>query len=65
VIREAGRIPVQRDTRYRALRTFGPTVEPDEETALDRITDSASTFGSYAQLTRDPRFRWKLPLARD
>ena len=38
---------------------------PDEETALDRVVDSEATFGSYAQLTHDARFRFKLPVARD
>ena len=65
IIREAGRVPVQRDTRYRRLRTFAATAAPDEETALDRVVDSEATFGSYAQLTRDARFRFKLPVARD
>jgi FO synthase len=65
IIREAGRVPVQRDTRYRRLRTFGATAAPDEQTALDRVVDSEATFGSYAQLTHDSRFRFKLPVARD
>jgi 7,8-didemethyl-8-hydroxy-5-deazariboflavin synthase CofH subunit len=65
IIREAGRVPVQRDTRYRALRTFGTRPEADEETALDRLVDAQAMFGSYAQLTRDARFRFKLPVARD
>jgi FO synthase subunit 2 len=64
VIREAGRIPVQRDTRYRTLRQFAAVEEPGEETTLDRISDSEAVFGSYAQLTRDARFRFKLPLAQ-
>ncbi len=63
VIREADRVPVQRDARYRKLRTFAAAGEPDEETILDRIVDSEATFGSYAQLTQDARFRFKLPVA--
>jgi FO synthase subunit 2 len=63
VIREAGRIPVQRDTRYRTLRQFAASEEPGEETSLDRISDSEAVFGSYTQLTQDARFRFKLPLA--
>jgi len=62
-VRAAGRIPVQRDTRYRAIRVFPETPAPDEETALDRITDPDATFGSYAALTKDARFRFRLPLA--
>jgi FO synthase subunit 2 len=65
IVREAGRIPVQRDTRYRRLRTFAAAPEPDEESALDRIVDSEATFGSYDRLAHDPRFRFKLPVARD
>jgi len=57
VIREAGRVPAQRDTRYRR-------VEAGEESALDRVTDPEATFGSYATLTHDPRFRFRLPVAR-
>jgi FO synthase subunit 2 len=63
IIRDAGRVPVERDTRYRRRRTFGPDPAADEESALDRVTDAEATFGSYAQLTRDARFRFRLPLA--
>jgi FO synthase subunit 2 len=65
LIREAGRVPVQRDTRYRVLRRFAVEVEADEEMALDRVHDATATFGSYAELTHDARFRFKLPVARD
>jgi 2-iminoacetate synthase ThiH len=62
-IREAGRPPVQRDTRYRVIRRFAVEPAPDEETELDRIDDGEARFGSYAALTRDPRFRFRLPVA--
>jgi FO synthase subunit 2 len=65
LIREAGRVPVQRDTRYRRLRQFAAQATPDEETALDRVVDAETTFGSYAQLTHDARFRFRLPVARE
>ena len=65
LIREAGRVPVQRDTGYRTLRAFGAVESPGEDTALDRVINAESTFGSYAQLTHDPRFRFRLPVARD
>src|SRR6185503_11129988 len=65
LVREAGRVPVQRDTRYRRLRTFAATAEPDEESPLDRIVDTEAAFGSYDRLAHDPRFRFKLPVARD
>jgi FO synthase subunit 2 len=61
LIREVGRAPVQRDTRYRTLRSFGPEDRPDDQIALDRVSDATSTFGSYAQLTHDSRFRFHLP----
>ena len=62
VIREAGRVPVQRNTAYRALRTFDAVGAADEETALDRVVDADATFGSYAQLAQDTRFRFRLPV---
>jgi FO synthase subunit 2 len=65
IIREAGRVPVQRDTRYRKIRVFPSLAEAGEETALDRVENSETQFGSYQQLTQDARFRFKLPVARD
>ncbi|HEX4462648.1 MAG TPA: 5-amino-6-(D-ribitylamino)uracil--L-tyrosine 4-hydroxyphenyl transferase CofH [Polyangia bacterium] len=64
VIREAGRVPMQRNTAYRALRTFDAVGMADEETALGRISDSEAEgkFGSYAQLAHDTRFRFRLPV---
>jgi FO synthase subunit 2 len=58
-IRDLGRTPAQRDTRYRLLRSF-PLVDDgtDPEEPLDRIVDPEATFGSFVQLTRDPRFRF-------
>jgi FO synthase subunit 2 len=64
VIRDAGRVPVERDTRYRALRTFSPELDAvDGPEPLDAVEDSESVFGSYEALTRDPRFRFRLGLA--
>ncbi len=58
--REAGRPPAERTTLYRIRRTFGLSPEPDEAPeALDRIEDADATFGSYIQLTRDDRFRFR------
>ena len=58
--REAGRPPAQRTTLYRILETFplAPT-EAEALSALDRIGDPDAAFGSYAQLTRDGRFRFR------
>jgi FO synthase subunit 2 len=62
-IRDAGRLPVQRTTRYGVVKAFGATAEPGEEGPLDAVEDPEATFGSYADLTRDERFRFRLPLA--
>jgi FO synthase subunit 2 len=59
-IRDAGRVPVQRSTRYGVLRTFAPQVEPSEDGPLDAVEDAEAAFGSYNQLTRDERFRFRL-----
>lgn len=58
--REAGRPPAERSTLYRILRPFGLEPGEDEQPeALDRITDAASTFGTYVQLTRDGNHRFR------
>jgi 7,8-didemethyl-8-hydroxy-5-deazariboflavin synthase CofH subunit len=62
-IRDAGRVPVQRTTRYGVVKAFGATTEAGEESPLDAIDDPEAAFGSYAELTRDERFRFRLPLA--
>jgi FO synthase subunit 2 len=62
-IRDAGRRPVQRNTRYGALRTFGADASADEREPLDGVRDAEERFGSYAALTRDARFRFHLPRA--
>lgn len=59
-IRDAGRIPAERSTRYKLLRTFPREVpaegEPPEP--LDRVSEPDATFGSYVALTQDARFRF-------
>jgi len=62
-IRDAGRVPVQRNTRYQALRTFPRERDPDEDGPLDRIDDPDARFGTYAALTEDARFKFRLDLA--
>ena len=60
--REAGRPPAQRNTLYRILRAYDVTPGEDEAQgteALDRIDDAGAAFGSYVQLTRDGRFRFR------
>jgi FO synthase subunit 2 len=62
-IRDAGRVPVQRTTRYGVVKAFAATAEAGEESPLDAIENPESAFGSYAELTRDERFRFRLPVA--
>ena len=58
--REAGRPPAQRNTLYGILRRYEVTPGEDEALeALDRIDDAGAAFGSYVQLTRDGRFRFR------
>lgn len=62
-IRDAGRLPVERSTRYAVLRTFPALAGPDELGPLDSVVDPEATFGTYEQLTHDQRFRFRLPVA--
>ncbi len=57
-IRDAGRVPAQRNTRYELLRRFDDPAQ-DGEDPLDSVEDAEARFGSYAALTRssDSRFR--------
>jgi len=58
-IRDAGRIPVQRDTCYRTIRQFErDAVDGEDSTPLDQVHDGERVFGSYNQLTQDARFRF-------
>jgi hypothetical protein len=57
-----GRIPAERTTLYSIRRRFdGPD---EEETALDRITDSDAVFGSYRKLVESSEFRFEHPAYR-
>jgi FO synthase subunit 2 len=62
-IRAAGRIPMERNTRYQILRTFPADGTADERELLDGIEDPEAVFGSYQQLTRDSRFKFRPPAA--
>jgi 7,8-didemethyl-8-hydroxy-5-deazariboflavin synthase CofH subunit len=57
-IRSAGRVPAQRDTRYRTLRTYDGDAAADPLEPLDAVPADGDALGSYGQLTRDPRFRF-------
>jgi FO synthase subunit 2 len=61
-IREAGRVPAERNTRYEVLRTFAEGTD-EEAGPLEALTDPEAVFGSYDRLTRDERFRFRLPVA--
>ena len=58
LVREIGRIPAERNTNYKILRKFDNNDESDDE--LDKISDS-SKFGSYAELIKINKFRYKNP----
>jgi FO synthase subunit 2 len=60
-IRDAGRVPFERSTRYEVLREFPATPGPADGHPLDAVEDAEARFGSYDQLTRDARFRYRLP----
>ena len=57
-IRDAGREPVQRSTRYDVLRVFADG-DADGD-ALDALANPDEAFGNYEGLTRDGRFRCHL-----
>jgi 5-amino-6-(D-ribitylamino)uracil---L-tyrosine 4-hydroxyphenyl transferase len=56
LIRAAGRTPVQRSTTYRTLKVFVDE-NKDPESSLDSI--DSSQFGSYQQLIKLDKFRYK------
>jgi len=56
--REIGRIPAERNTQYKMLKMFETENEADD--GLDKITDY-SQFGSYAELIKINKFRYKNP----
>ena len=58
LVREIGRIPAERNTNYKILKKFDNNDEPDDE--LDKISDP-SKFGSYAELIKINKFRYKNP----
>jgi hypothetical protein len=58
IIREAGRIPVQRTTLYRPIRTFGIETH-DSESGLYKA--GPKEFGSYHELIKLDKFKFKNP----
>jgi FO synthase subunit 2 len=56
LVRDAGRIPAQRDTLYTILKTYRE--DDDERSPLDTIDDAESRFGSYRRLIASGEFRF-------
>src|SRR6267378_2404124 len=56
LIRDAGRIPAQRDTLYGIVRTYSDGEVP--ESPLDKIEDAEARFGSYRRLIASGEFRF-------
>jgi FO synthase subunit 2 len=59
VVREIGRIPAERNTKYKILRRFEDYSDQEEE-ELDKIADT-SQFGSYTELVKIDKYRYKNP----
>ena len=57
LIRDSGRTPAQRNTKYELLKVF--KAEDDDISALDRVQDADSRFGSYEKLASSSEFRFK------
>src|SRR5262249_26682508 len=66
LIRDAGRVPAQRDTEYGLIRVYG-AVGDDEDSPLDHIENAEARFGSYRKLASSAQFRFFHPVraARD
>jgi FO synthase subunit 2 len=60
LIRDAGRVPVQRTSTYGVVRRFDAAVD-DEVEPLDAVEDAEARFGSYRRLTMADDFRFHGP----
>jgi FO synthase subunit 2 len=60
-IRDAGRVPAQRDTVYRILRAY-ERADEDDDSPLDHVDDAEARFGSYRRLTAASEFRFAHPV---
>jgi 7,8-didemethyl-8-hydroxy-5-deazariboflavin synthase CofH subunit len=56
IIRDAGRVPAERDTLYRIVRMYGEGEEP--VSPLDTVEDAEARFGSYRKLIASGEFRF-------
>jgi FO synthase subunit 2 len=57
LIRDAGRVPAQRDTLYNLVRLYEEGVE--DESPLDRVENAEARFGSYRRLIASGEFRFR------
>jgi 7,8-didemethyl-8-hydroxy-5-deazariboflavin synthase CofH subunit len=55
-IRDAGRVPAERDTLYRVVRSYEHG--DDSVSPLDRVEDAEARFGSYRRLIASGEFRF-------
>jgi len=58
IVKEIGRIPAERNTNYKILKKFNSEEEIDEK--LDKVSDE-SQFGSYVELIKINKFKYKNP----
>jgi FO synthase subunit 2 len=56
LIRDAGRVPAERDTLYNVVRHFSEG--DDDASPLDRVEDAEARFGSYRRLIASGTFRF-------
>ena len=57
LIRDAGRVPAERDTLYRRRRVYGDGETPTSP--LDAVEDAEARFGSYRRLIASGEFRFR------
>jgi FO synthase subunit 2 len=58
-IRDSGRVPMERNTRYDALRVFDGDPALEQPEPLDLVDDPGAVFGDYDTLAADPRFHYE------
>jgi len=56
LVRDAGRVPAQRDTLYHIVQSYHDGRDPDSP--LDRVEDAEARFGSYRRLIASGEFRF-------
>jgi 7,8-didemethyl-8-hydroxy-5-deazariboflavin synthase CofH subunit len=61
LIRDAGRVPAQRNTEYDLIKVYGTEVD-EADSPLDHIEDAETRFGSYRKLASSGQFRFLHPL---